>query len=619
MQATHAMKMQPNLRDQASVDDVAPLLRVRPLDASLHLGWRRAGFVVPVLALPVLGVSFAAAATAHVSDALRLPLLALLGLNLLYMALTGWPGIIGFLVQHFGRSLRVHASPHGRSRTALVMPIYNEPPDAVLAAMAAMARAIAHAGLPGVDLFVLSDTRDAAIAAREEEVFAALQGQLPAGIALRYRRRLVNTRRKVGNIAEFCTSWGSAYDYMLVLDADSLMSPGAIGTLIGLMDANPHVGIVQSVPYPVGRETLFARVQQFAARLYTPMLAEGLAWWQQGDGNYWGHNAIIRIAPFRQHCELPDLPGREPWGGEILCHDVVEAGLMRAAGYDVWVLPEPMESFESLPANLVDYAGRERRWCQGNLQHIRLIGRKGLRPVGRFHLAYGVMNYLAAPVAAGFLALGTADLWLHGQYSALAALQPGAGVAAAALLGLTGFLLYGAKLLALGTVLADPVQAHGFGGRARLLASATIEQGAAFALTPIFLVFYMGYLLALVRGKAVRWDAQARDDRGVSWQEACRRLRGPFAVGVAWLLLLLPYGAAWLAWASPLMTGLLLAIPVTVFSSRTDCGRGLRHAGLMLTPEETRVPAILRTTQAVAIPEPVPMAIRPAARALLPT
>lgn len=612
------MKTQPNMRDHASVDDVAPLLRVRPLQDSAHLGWRRAGFAVPVLLLPLLGVSLAAVATGHVSDALRLPLLALLGLNLLYMALTGWPGILGFLVKHLGGELRVQAVPHGRSRTALIMPICNEAPDAVFGAMGAMARAIAHAGLPNVDLFVLSDTRDAAIAVQEQERFAALQATLPAGIVLRYRRRPVNTRRKVGNIAEFCTRWGGSYEYMLVLDADSLIAPSAIATLIGLMDAHPQVGIVQSVPYPVGRDTLFARVQQFAARLYTPLLAEGLAWWQQGDGNYWGHNAIVRIAPFMRHCELPDLPGREPWGGEILCHDVVEAGLMRAAGYDVWMLPEPLESFESLPANLVDYAGRERRWCQGNLQHTRLLGRKGLRPVGRFHLAYGVMHYLAAPVAASFLALATADLWWHGGASALAALRPGASPAATALLGLTGVLLYGAKGLALGTILADRAQARGFGGRLHLVASAAIEQGAAFLTTPVFLVFYVSYVLALVRGKTVRWEAQARDDRGVSWQEAWARLRGPFAVGVVWLGSLLPLGAAWLAWASPMLAGLLLAMPVAVLGSRTSYGRALRRAGLLLTQEDIRPPAILRRTQQAAV-APMPAPLRPALEGLLQT
>lgn len=589
------MKMQHDLREQARLEELVPLFRVHSLRASRRPWLRRAGFVLPVLLLPLLGTGLATVATQDTGDALRLPLLALLGINLLYMALTGWPGVLGLIVRWCGGALRAEARPTGRSRTALVMPIHNEDPAAVFAAMGAMARAVAAAPLRGVDLFVLSDTRDPLIAAAEEEECAALLAEGIAGPVIRYRRRAVNARRKVGNIAEFCARWGADYDYMLVLDADSVMAPSAIATLIGLMDANPRAGIIQSVPYPVGRETLFARVQQFAARLYTPPLAEGLTWWQQGDGNYWGHNAIIRIAPFVEHCALPVLPGREPWGGEVLCHDVVEAGLMRGAGYDVWVLPEVLESYEALPANLVDYAARERRWCQGNLQHAALLRHPGLRPVGRFHLGYGVLHYVAAPLAFAFLALATADLWLGG--GTLAALRPCAGCAAAGLFALTLALLYAAKLLALGAAVLDPAQARGFGGRGKLLASAALEQGAAFVTCPILLVFYVRYVLALLGGRAVGWTVQARDDRGVAWREGSARMRAPFLVGVAWLALLAPLGAGWLAWAAPMLIGLLAAVPAAVLGSRTGLGRALRRAGLLVTPDELRPSAILLAAQ----------------------
>ena len=231
---------------------------------------------------------------------------------------------------------------------------------------------------------------------------------------------------------------------MVVLDADSLMGASAIATLIGLMDANPRTGIIQTVPYAVGRETMFARMQQFSARLYTPLLVEGLTFWQQGDGNYWGHNAIVRIAPFVAHCELPVLPGREPFGGEILCHDVVEAGLMRGAGWDVWVLPETLESFEAVPANMVDFASRERRWCQGNLQHLGVLPDRRLRPVGRFHLAYGVLHYLAAPVVRAVPRAGDAGCGDGRPVREPAVL--GGGRARTALIGLAAAMLYACKL-----------------------------------------------------------------------------------------------------------------------------------------------------------------------------
>jgi membrane glycosyltransferase len=328
--------------------------------------------------------------------------------------------------------------------------------------------------------------------------------------------------------------------------------------------------------------------------LYTPLLVEGLTFWQQSDGNYWGHNAIIRIAPFLAHCGLPLLPGREPWGGEILCHDVVEAGLMRGAGWDVWVLPDVLESYEAVPANMVDFAVRERRWCQGNLQHCALIGRPGFRPVGRFHLGYGIAHYLAAPAAMLFLALATADAMLGGGFTS--ALLSGSA-SADSLVGLGAVLLYAGKLTSLVATLADPEAAQGYGGRLALLVSAAIEQLAACILSALLIVFYVRYVLDLVRGRTVRWDAQARDDRGVSWAEGWMRMRFPTMIGVGWMacLPLLPHGLR--SWTLPLLLGLVAAWPMTVLSSRMTLGRWARSARLLLIPEEVQPPSIIRQYQ----------------------
>ena len=585
------MKMQP-LRDSLLTDQAAAsLCQVSTLRSAP--GWlRRAAFVVPIVGATALATALATWLTAGLADPLRWPLLALLAVNVLYAALTGWPTVLGFLARLSGRTLQVAAAPSGRSRTALVMPIHQEDPRAVFAAMEVMAQAVAASRLRDIDLFVLSDTHDPAIAAEEMRAFAALRTRVPT---LRYRRRTSNAGRKVGNLAEFCATWGDRYDYMVVLDADSLMGAGTVATLIGLMDANPGVGMVQTVPYPVGRETLFARVQQFAARLYTPMLVEGLTFWQQGDGNYWGHNAIVRIAPFVAQCGLPVLPGREPFGGEILCHDVVEAGLMRAAGFEVWVLPQVMESFEALPANLVDFASRERRWCQGNLQHARLLNRPGLRPVGRFHLGYGVLHYVSGPLAVLFLALATLDSATGGGF--VPAVLLGAGAAHAALAVLVLGLLYAGKLLSLGTALFDDREARSYGGRARLLASAALEQVAALVISATLIVFYTRYIAALLLGQTVRWDAQPRDNRGVSWAEGWTRLRGTLLVGLGWLLLLMQTEAAMLAWCAPLVFGLVLALPMAIWSSRTGLGGLARRWGLFLTPEELSPAPVLRAFQ----------------------
>ena len=561
---------------------------------------RRAAFLAPVLGATVVGTSLAVHLTADMAGPLRWPLLALLSANLLYMALTGWPAVLGFLVRRAGRGLQVSAQPTGLTRTALLMPIHQEDPRAVFAAIEAMAAAVSGAGLRGVDLFVLSDTQDMVAAVQEQAAFDALHTRLAVrsapGPAVHYRRRTSNAGRKVGNLLDFCDRQGVQYDYMLVLDADSIMGVSAIGTLIGLMDANPRAGIIQTVPYAVGRDTLFARMQQFSARLYTPALVEGLTFWQGRDGNYWGHNAIVRIAPFVQHCALPVLPGREPFGGEILCHDVVEAGLMRRAGWDVWVLPQVMESYEALPANLVDYAVRERRWCQGNLQHSGLLRHPGLRPVGRFHLAYGILHYLSAPLAVLFLGLATVDAVLAGGFVS-ALLGGGSDGIALAVLVLT--LLYAGKLLCLGEVLADAGESRRYGGRLRLLAGAAAEQVGALVVSAVLILFYTRYVAALLLGQSVRWTAQPRDDRGVSWAEGWLRFRGVLAAGLAWLAALALAAhqspdSALLAWCAPLVLGLLAAIPAAIWSSRTTLGQLSRRWGLFLTPEETAPSAVLR-------------------------
>ncbi len=534
-------------------------------------------------------------------------LLVLVAVNLFYMALTGWPTVLGFLLHLSRRTLRVAAAPTGQSSTALLMPIYNENPETVFAAMEVMGRAVAEARLRGVDLFILSDTRDPAIAAAEQAAFERLQSRLPEGPGVRYRRRAANTGRKVGNILDFCRNWGDDYDYMVVLDADSLMGAGTIATLIGLMDASPGVGIIQTVPYAVGRETPFARFLQFSARLYTPLLVEGLTFWQGGDGNYWGHNAIVRIAPFVEHCRLPVLPGREPFGGEILCHDVVEAGLMRAAGWQVWVLPETSESYEAVPANLVDFAGRERRWCQGNLQHGGVVPDRRLRPVGRFHLCYGIFHYVSGPIAALFFLLATVDAAAGGRFAEQLLLAH--GPAQTALVALGASLLYGCKVVSLVPVLWSARAARQFGGRLRLLGSAALEQLGALVVTAVLITLYTRYIVDLLLGATVCWDAQPRDDRGLSWREAWTRLRQPTLVGAVWFGVLAWSSPALLLPSAPLLFGLLLSVPAAYASSRVELGRAVRRAGLFLIPEEVSPAPVLRAYQRlIAAPGPIPRA-----------
>ena len=558
---------------------------------------RRLSFAFPVLALPVLGTWLAAGLTSGSAGVLRPALLALLFGNLLYLAATGWPGVLGAIVRLLRRVRPAEAQANGTSRTAILFPVYNEDPTAVFTAVEVMAQALAEHGVARTEIFVLSDTGNGEVAAAEEFAFARLPRELAGRV--RYRRRACNIRRKVGNIADFCHVHCAEYDYMVVLDADSLMGAPTIATMIGLMDANPRTGLIQTVPYAVGRQTLFARIQQFGARLYTPLLVEGLAFWQQGDANYWGHNAIIRIAPFMAHCDLPVLPGREPFGGDILCHDVVEAALMRRGGWQVWMLPSLGDTYEALPANMIDFAQRERRWCQGNLQHVGVLGLRGLRPVGRYHLSLGVLNYLSGPLLVSFAGLAVLDGLLGGEFAQQLLGTP--GLARNGFIVLTFLLLYAAKLCSLAGALLDDATAAQFGGRLRLLLSAAVEQGSAMVSAPVLQVFYTWFILKMLLGRTVCWDAQPRDDRGVSWAEAAGRMRLPTLTGIVWLGGAYVVGGPALHWSATLLPGLLLSAPAAVWTSRRSLGRLAWRWGLFLTQDEVSPSPILRAfTRAMA-------------------
>ncbi|HKJ88506.1 MAG TPA: glucans biosynthesis glucosyltransferase MdoH, partial [Gammaproteobacteria bacterium] len=292
------------------------------------------------------------------------------------------------------------------TRIALAMPIFEEDPRQVLEGLRATYESLEATGqIHRFDLYILSDSKDPETWIAEELAWNALCEAVDGYGRIFYHRRRNNWGRKSGNIGEFCQNWGLNYDYMVVLDADSVMSGDTLVSLAALMDANPGTALVQAPPAPVHQDTLFARIQQFASAAYGPLFAHGLAFWQLGDGNYWGHNAIIRVAPFLEHCGLPELPGKPPLGGEILSHDFVEAALLRRAGWAVWMAPWLGGSYEETPPTLVDHLKRDRRWCQGNLQHARLLLAKGFRLPNRIHLGMGVLTYVSSPLWLIFLVL----------------------------------------------------------------------------------------------------------------------------------------------------------------------------------------------------------------------
>ncbi len=550
---------------------------------------RHACFLGPVAFLTLAALALSLRAMPLAGPA-RLLYAVAVAINVGLLALSSWSAVLGALVtlwQRAGRNLAgpVLLPPTGRARTAVLLPVYEEDPVRVFAAAGVMARSLAGESLGTADLFVLSDTRSAEGAAAEEQAYARLLAQLPEGAAVHYRRRADNRGRKAGNIAEFIGRWGADYDFMVVLDADSLMTGAAIARLVGAMEANPNAGLIQSMCYAIGRSTLFARIQQFGSRLHGPLLARGVAWWQGPRGSYWGHNAIVRIAAFAGHCGLPALPGRAPLGGEILCHDTVEAALLLRAGWDVWMLPDGPQgrhdgSWEETPTNLLDHLDRDRRWCQGNLQHFGVLRAEGLKLASFVHLGQGIAHYLSAPLFFALIAIGMAA-------PQRAAGEPGA---TSSLWMIVLALMFAPRLLSLAAALADGATSRGFGGRPGLVASVLLDQVFSLLAGPVSLVFYLVFVATTLAGRIVRWDAQPRDDRGLRWREASARFGLPLGVAAAVVAAAAPLAPFV---ALTLLPGLLLGVPLAVWSSRRGTGEWARRHALFVTPEETNPPAML--------------------------
>ena len=539
-----------------------------------------------ILLLLVPSVLLTAFATAGAGAVLRAPspwlsvlLVALLAVGYARMTLTAFSSLLGVLPRRPDAIPGSAPTSRERPRTALLVPVYNEPSSAIAAAVRIMAEALDPSD--GVTVFVLSDTQQPALVATEAMMFPAYAVSR-SGVAVHYRRRTANIGRKAGNIGEFCRNAGRDYDFAVVLDADSLMTASAIRDMIAALRDDPKAGLIQSVSYLIGGQTLFARMQQFGARLNTPLSVAGQHLWQGRRGTFWGHNAILRLVPFTRHAELPLLPGRAPMGGEILCHDTIEAALLLRAGWEVRLAPEITGSYETTPSNLVDHLSRERRWCQGNLQHLRLIGAARLRPESRMHIGIGILHYLSSPVSLLLSALLLADSFV--APTTLHRVPP--AHLAQFLVWLTVILLFGPRLVSLSRALLLPGAARGFGGRFRLVASALVEQVATMLLSPIMMVSATGFVLSTLAGRVVVWNAAARGDRAVGWAEAWQRLRWHTCIGVGLLATLGFVRPSALPWALPFLLGLVLAVPAAIVSGSVRLGGLARRLGLFLTEDE---------------------------------
>ncbi len=549
-------------------------------------------------------------------NALGLVVLGLFVVLFAWIALAFTSALGGFvsLVGRGGLGLGIDRDgplPDLSTRTALLLPTYNESPSRVMAGLAAIYESLEATGrLPWFDLFILSDTTNPDVWLEEEAAFLRLRGSTGGHDRIFYRRRPKNTERKAGNVGEWVRRWGAAYPQMITLDADSVMDGATVVRIAGAMERHPGVGLIQTLPVIVNGSTLFARMQQFAGRVYGPLIAYGIAWWHGSEGNYWGHNAVIRTQAFAEQAGLPVLAGRRPIGGHILSHDFVEAALMRRGGWAIHMVPGLPGSYEESPPSLTDIAIRDRRWCQGNLQHAGVLPARGLHWVSRLHLLMGIGSYVTAPLWLVFLLCGILvslqERFVRPEYFGGTKLlfprwpQVDPVLARGVFVGTMAVLL-APKLLAYVALLFNPLDRRGAGGGLRALLSVLIETVIGGLIAPVAMLVQTGGVVSILAGRDSGWNAQRRDDGAIPlavvWAGYWRFTAfGLVLAAIAWAV-----SPALFAWMSPVLLGLLLAVPLVSLTAGRSAGLALRRLGLLRIPEEAAPPPVL--ARAVALQE----------------
>ncbi|MEZ5856706.1 MAG: glucans biosynthesis glucosyltransferase MdoH [Hyphomicrobiaceae bacterium] len=474
------------------------------------------------------------------------------------------------------------------------MTVRNEDPERAILRMKTIKASVDATGEGAAfSYFILSDTNDAGVAAAEERGVAEWKANDRDGDRITYRRRTVNTGFKAGNVREFCEQWGRDYELMLPLDADSVMSGAQIVKLVRMMQAHPKIGLIQSLVVGMPSSSAFARIFQFGMRHGMRSYTMGQAWWVGDCGPFWGHNAVVRIRPFVEECELPMLPGKPPLGGHVLSHDQVEATLMRRAGYEVRVLPFEGGSWEENPPTMLDFAQRDVRWCQGNMQYVKLLDIPGLKAMSRFQLVWAILMFLGLP--AWTLMLATLPLSAH-ETQGIATFPKGLAIA----LYIAFFAMYLSPKIA---GLIDAVMTKGgvasFGGPVRFAVSAVMELVFSFLQGAVSSFRTTVFMVGLAFGKSVVWGGQSRDAYGISWVTAAQNLWPQTLFGIVLCSLTYWVSPAAFWWSLPLTAGYLLAIPFAVVTAWPSLGQWMKRMGLAGIPEDfvtpAEVKAVLRT------------------------
>ena len=512
-----------------------------------------------------------------------------------------WNSLIGLWLLHSGRDPRTLVAPFANAgdapdpitiRTAVLMTLRNEDPARAFARLKAVKASLDATGFGGqYGWFVLSDTNTPEVAEAEEKAFADWKAAQADTDTLVYRRRTDNTGYKAGNVRDFCDTWGKDYELMLPLDADSLMDGETIVRQTRMMQAHPRLGILQSLVVGMPSKSAFARIFQFGMRQGMRSYTMGSAWWIGDCGPFWGHNALVRIAPFREECELPVFPGGPPFGGHVLSHDQVEATLMRRAGYEVRVLPEECGSWEENPPTMLEFTRRDLRWCQGNLQYFKLLDLPGLYPVSRFQLVWAILMFIGIPAWTALVGLAALKPWDGEPWAVFPA-----GFALALYLVFLGMSLM-PKLAGLADILITRGATARYGGTMKFLLSAGIEIVFSFLLGAVSTFRTSLFMIGLLFGKSVIWSGQARDAHGISWSTAFAGLWPQLVYGCVVLGLMAAASVKLALWSLPLTAGFLLAIPFAVWSAEPSTGDCFARLGLNAIPEELATPEVVRAVQ----------------------
>jgi len=541
----------------------------------------------------------------------ELMLLILYTLLILWVSTSFWTATLGFWVllrggdrYSIGRMPPTRGETDaGPPRTALVMPIYNEDPTRVTAGLRAIWQSIQETGRgEEFDLFILSDTRDPECWMQEEVNWYRMCADFDAHGRIFYRNRERNVARKSGNLEDFVHRWGGRYRYMVVLDADSLMAGDTLVKMVDRMEDHPGVALIQSPPLPANHKSLFSRILQFASNFYGDIFVWGINYWQLSSSGYWGHNAIIRVEPFARHCGLPKLPGREPFGGEIFSHDTVEAGMLREAGWEVWIAPDLKGSFEELPPTLIDYAKRDRRWCQGNLQHLRMVFAKDFSGLSRLYFLMGIMSYVSSPLWFFFLILTGFEAYVMSQTMPiyffgdnLFPVWPESYVVEmTTVLLVTLSMLFLPKFWSLILGVLNWRRLKGYGGFFRAALSVFLESIFSMLTAPVLMIYQSKFVFAILMRRSVGWPPQNRDDHRLSLWEAIQAHGEHTLIGLVAGWISYRYVQGFFLWLIPVLAGLVLSIPLSMLSSSTAVGQAARRLGLFLTPEEYDEPRIIQ-------------------------